>query len=185
MRRMKWTALLTDLQVASGLIGAAWAESRLSTITNRAIKMVVPIPPGVTADVFPRIVADKLSDPLEPTSRSSRTGPERGTQSRRGDRGQISTRRLHAAPRHPKARWSSAQTSFRSCVSTQPRSFRSRSTRSVPYVLVVNPTVPVSSLSEFIAYAKANPDKINYASSGVGSSLQLDRARCSREGSRA
>jgi tripartite-type tricarboxylate transporter receptor subunit TctC len=39
----------------------------------------------------------------------------------------------------------------------------------VPYVIVVNPSVPAKSVPEFVAYAKANPGKINMASSGNGS----------------
>jgi len=42
-----------------------------------------------------------------------------------------------------------------------------------PYALVVNPSVPAHTLTEFIAYAKANPDKISYASAGVGSASHL------------
>ena len=40
-------------------------------------------------------------------------------------------------------------------------------------VLEVNPTVPANTVAEFIAYAKANPGKINFASGGVGTSLHL------------
>jgi tripartite-type tricarboxylate transporter receptor subunit TctC len=42
-----------------------------------------------------------------------------------------------------------------------------------PYVLVVNPSVPTKSVPEFIAYAKANPGKINMASSGNGTAPHL------------
>ena len=43
----------------------------------------------------------------------------------------------------------------------------------VPNVMVVHPSVPVATVPEFIAYAKANPGRINMASSGVGSSPHL------------
>jgi tripartite-type tricarboxylate transporter receptor subunit TctC len=42
-----------------------------------------------------------------------------------------------------------------------------------PFVLVANPSFPPNTLQEFIAFAKANPGKINYASAGVGSLHQL------------
>src|SRR6516162_272143 len=43
----------------------------------------------------------------------------------------------------------------------------------VPNVMEVNPAVPVTSVPEFIAYAKANPGKINFASGGVGTSVHV------------
>jgi tripartite-type tricarboxylate transporter receptor subunit TctC len=43
----------------------------------------------------------------------------------------------------------------------------------LPYVFVVHPKVPVSTIQELIAYAKANPDRINYGTPGTGSAQQL------------
>jgi len=43
----------------------------------------------------------------------------------------------------------------------------------VPNVMEVNPNVPAKTVAEFIAYAKANPDKVNVASSGNGTSIHL------------
>jgi tripartite-type tricarboxylate transporter receptor subunit TctC len=48
-----------------------------------------------------------------------------------------------------------------------------------PLVMLVNPSLPVQSVPEFIAYAKTNPAKINMASGGTGSA-QLLPANCSR-----
>jgi tripartite-type tricarboxylate transporter receptor subunit TctC len=42
-----------------------------------------------------------------------------------------------------------------------------------PYALVVHSSVPATNLKEFIAYAKANPDKLSYSSAGVGSASHL------------
>jgi tripartite-type tricarboxylate transporter receptor subunit TctC len=43
----------------------------------------------------------------------------------------------------------------------------------VPLVMEVNPSIPAKTVPEFIAYAKANPRKINFASGGIGTSIHL------------
>jgi tripartite-type tricarboxylate transporter receptor subunit TctC len=43
----------------------------------------------------------------------------------------------------------------------------------VPYVLVLNQSVPVATVPELIAYAKANPGKLNFASAGVGTGIHM------------
>ena len=49
----------------------------------------------------------------------------------------------------------------------------------IPFVLVVNPSLPVHSPAELVAYAKANPGKLSFASGGPGSPHH-STASCSR-----
>ncbi len=49
-------------------------------------------------------------------------------------------------------------------------------TGSLPYIIVVHPSLPVKNVRDFIAFAKARPGQINYASSGIGTASHLSAA---------
>ena len=85
---------------------------------------------------------------------------------------QLAAGRLHRSPDHPANAINATlyqRLSFNFMRDTAPVAGFMR----VPNVMEVNPKVPANSVAEFIAYAKANPGKINWASSGNGTSVHL------------
>jgi tripartite-type tricarboxylate transporter receptor subunit TctC len=136
----------------------------------RPIRLIVPLAAGGGMDTVARGVALKLTDTLGQTVVVDNRG---------GGGGSIGAELVAAAAPdgytlimmsatsviHPmmyKARYETARDFAPvSQVTTQ------------PYVIVVNPGVPATSVKELVGYAKANPDKLNYASSGNGSLIHL------------
>jgi tripartite-type tricarboxylate transporter receptor subunit TctC len=160
-----WTLLLATAPIAGG--GAATAQN---DYPNRTIKMVVPIPPGVTADLMPRVIADKLAARWgHPVIIENRPGAGLNLAAEVVAKSPADGYTLLATPQGPLVMSQSLFPKLR----FDPAAFVPVSIYAEqPYLLVANPKVPASTLREFIAYAKANPGKINSAG-GTGTALHL------------
>ena len=138
---------------------------------NRPVRMVVPLSPGGFADVPARIIAPRLSDALGQqvfvenragagatigTDFVAKAKPDGYTLLFTGTPHVISPALYKNLPYDPLKDFASVAL-----------------VASGPYVLVVNPQLPAKSVQELIALAKAQPGKIDYASSGNGSAQHL------------
>jgi tripartite-type tricarboxylate transporter receptor subunit TctC len=138
---------------------------------NRAIKIIVPLAPGGTADILPRIIGEKLSIRFsQPVVIENRAGGGQHIGTEAVARAEPDGYTLLASAAGPLV----INPTLDPNLSYDPAAFAPITIMaSLPYVLVVNPRVPVSNVSELVAYAKANPDKLNYAAPGGGSQTQL------------
>ncbi len=157
---------------AIGLLAAAPAAAQAQAdYPNQAIKIVVPLAPGGTADILPRIIGEKLA---------MRWGKPVVIENKAGGGQHIGTELVARADPDGYTLLSSASgplvvnPSLYQNLSYDPAAFVPVTVMaSLPYVLVVNPKVPAANVKELVSYAKANPDKLNYAAPGGGSQTQL------------
>lgn len=138
---------------------------------SRTVKIVVPLPAGPVADVLPRMLAEKLSARWsQPVIVENRPGASLNIGAEAVARAEPDGYTLLATPPNPLV----INQSFLPKLAFDPEAFVPVSIfAALPYVLVVNPKFPVSTLPELIAFAKANPGKINFASAGIGSGPHL------------
>jgi tripartite-type tricarboxylate transporter receptor subunit TctC len=138
---------------------------------TKPVKIIVPFPPGAGVDIVTRMVATKLSLSV---------GQQFIIENRSGAGGNIGAAEvaravpdgytLLAAP----SSIALSQSLYKNLSFNVEKDFKAVGLMaSVPFVLVVNPTVPAKSLSELIALAKSKPGILTYASTGNGSSPQL------------
>ena len=159
-------ALLAILLIA--LIQSAAAQQ----YPTRTIRLIVPFPPAGATDIVGRIVAQKLSETL---------GQPVVVENRPGAGGTLgSDLAAKAAPDGYTLLIATTSThSIGPVLQKLPydpiRDFAPiTQVADVPNVLVVSPKLPVKTLQEFVALARSQPGKLNYASSGVGTIVHLN-----------
>ena len=164
--------LLTGAFVAGMVIVSAVVQAQPATdYPNRPVRIIVNVTPGGGVDIATRLVAQKLSE---------RLGQPFIVENRAGAAGNAGAEAVYRAP--PDGYLLLA--SFNSTVSIgdylfkalnyEPLGFEPVSVMTqIPLALVVRHDLPVANAAELIAYAKANPGKLTYASNGVGTAGHL------------
>jgi tripartite-type tricarboxylate transporter receptor subunit TctC len=159
------------------LAGAAGrsAHAQARWTPDKPLRIVVPFAAGGSTDVTARLVAQALGE---------RLGQSIIVDNRAGAGGNIAAE--HVARAEPDGYTLILATSsthatnaalYRKLPFNPVRDFTPISQIAfVPNLLVVNPGVPVNSVAELVAYAKARPGQLNYGSGGAGTSLHLAAA---------
>lgn len=169
---------LARSSIATCLIAAVWTIAPTASgaaaaddFPHRAIKIVVPVPPGPLLDVVPRIIAEKLSAKWGvAVIIENRPGAAQNLGAEAVARSDPDGYTLLASPPGPLV----ISAHLRSKLNFDPDAFVPVSLMvKLPTVLVINPKVPASNLQELLAYAKANPGKLTFGSPGTGSTPHL------------
>jgi tripartite-type tricarboxylate transporter receptor subunit TctC len=146
----------------------AHSPARAQDYPSKPIRILVPAQAGGIGDILPRILGQKLGDAGSATivveNRTAGAGGVAAEAVARADRdGYLllmgNQSQLAIRPQIAKVSYDPAK-DFAPVVLMV----------TVPNILIVHPSVPANTLAELIAYAKANPGKLSYASQGVGAS---------------
>jgi tripartite-type tricarboxylate transporter receptor subunit TctC len=162
---VKSLAVLGILCLTPALVGAqSWP--------NRPIKMICPFPPGGGTDVIARIVAQQLSIRLgQQVFVENRSGANGGAGALEVARAEPDGYTIGAISDSP----ITVNPSLYGNLQYQPlRDFIPVArVNHFPSYLVAHPSVPIKTVADLIAYAKANPGKLNFSSGGVGNFSHL------------
>ena len=154
-----------------GLILTMGTLAAKAEYPDKPVKVIVPVAAGGGVDVMARLLAQKLGE---------RLNQQFVVENRPGAAGVIGSKAVIASPPDGLTLLYTPSSLSLSVVvnKTPPYDLAKDFTPIInvaisPYALVVNPSLPVHSLKEFIAYAKANPGKLSFGSAGVGSASHL------------
>jgi tripartite-type tricarboxylate transporter receptor subunit TctC len=140
-------------------------------VSDKLLRLVVPFPAGGTADVLPRILAEKMRDAFPAgIVVENKTGAGGNIGGEFVARSEPDGSTLLVSPPGPIA---INHHLYKSMTFDPTKWVPVTVVASVPNVLGVSSKVPANNLAEFIAYLKANPDKVTYASQGNGSTSHL------------
>ena len=167
LRRRKFlhlTATAVTLRLASRY---AWAQA----YPTRPVRIIVGFPAGIAPDIVARVVGQALSD---------RLGQQFVVENRPGAGSNIGTEIVVRAPPDGYTLLLAVSSGAINATLYSNLSFSYVHDLAPvgmiglgPFVMVVNPKLPTKNVPEFIAYAKANPGKINMASQGTGLASHL------------
>jgi tripartite-type tricarboxylate transporter receptor subunit TctC len=153
-------AAAAALSVASGIVLA-------QTYPTRPVRLIVPFGPAGATDITARLIGQWLSE---------RLGQQFVIENRPGAGGNVGTEAVvRAAPDGYTLGLFGAPSAINATLYDKLNFNFVRDIAPIapivrfPYIMMVNPSVPAKTLPELIAYAKANPGKINMASPGIGS----------------
>jgi tripartite-type tricarboxylate transporter receptor subunit TctC len=145
----------------------AWGQA----YPTRPVRLIVPIAPAGAGDIVARLIGSVLSE---------RLGQPLVIENRPGGGGNIGTEAVVRAPADGYTLLLVGSFNAVSATFYDKLNFNFirdlapvASIIRAPMVMAVNPTVPAKTVPEFIAYAKANPGKIDFASAGIGSTSHL------------
>ena len=166
---MKHLARLAYLFCAFACLAATNAAAQ--AYPTRPIHLIVPFPPGGVTDIVGRIIAQRLSEGL---------GQQVVVENRGGGNGSIGAALASkATPDGYTLLMGTATHAINATFMPNPgfdleKDFAPVSlVASVPLLLAVNPSMPVTDVKSLVAYAKANPGKLNFASGSTGSASHL------------
>jgi tripartite-type tricarboxylate transporter receptor subunit TctC len=164
------SAVLRTALVALSL-GVLPLAASAQNYPSKPIRVIVPFPPGAGVDIVTRLVAAKLTVSL---------GQQFIVENKPGAAGNLGAEYVSRAAPDGYTLLAAASSITTSASLYSQLSFDLKRDfipaammASAPFLLVVNPAVPVKSVAELVAYAKANPGKLSFASTGNGSSPHL------------
>lgn len=168
--RRTWLSGTCASLMVAGLLAAPPAQAQRAFDPARPITIVIPAAAGGASELEIRMYTQKYTDA---------TGQQVLFDHRPGAGSTIGNTVVARAPAdgHTLMMATSSFTiapSIYKNLEFNPRDFSAVTLLSKrPYLLVVHPSVPVKNVTEYIAYVKANPDKLNFATTGAGGAIHM------------